>query len=413
MNRRNLRLYWLLLAGTLVACVTNHATLEKKPDTGHGASNAGGASGVAGGHGPLAGSAGQTAGSGGHADDEPPGTSVLTIVNGVVDAPRVALCFARVDADAESSVFGDPLSLAPLGYAQSLVLHEVPGADLAQDTLQPFVIAGELELIAGLSCPAAVERARLEELPTLAAATEPALGGVGGDGAGGAGGAGGESASGAAGEAAAGAAGAGGVAPVAVRSRLRVRGLPAIAAGTLNSGRSLLLVANGCMAGATYDGPNAELYCGAGYSERTPTLSAVLVSLSRQTAFDRVGMQVVHASLATGPIDVRSHAPFPVQDPGLSLAGRVVAGQVAPRPASVSNNVFDYGSARQYSLDVSASSGVLFSEGWLAVLARGGLTELSNSSTYALVLSGPRGDRKGVPELWNPPVLTAIAASPE
>ena len=407
MTRGDLGLCALMFLGSFAACVTNHEALEKKPDVGGGGAGRGGASGVSGSHGQLGGSGGDAASSGGHADDEPPGTSLLTIVNGVVDAPRVALCLAKVDTDANVVPFGDPLTEAPLDYAHSVVLHDVAGADLAEDTLQPFVIAGELELIAGMDCAAAIELAQNEEAATVAQAVSVAQAGAGagGDGSTGDGGASGESAGGSAGAAGAG--------PVAVRSRLRARGLPAISAGTLTQGRSLALVANGCMGGATYSDANAVSYCGDGYSERTPSLSAVLVSLSRQHSFDHVGLQVVHASLANSEIQVRVKPPFPSQESGFSIAGQLTQGQVAPRPASVVNTAFDLGSDRSYRVEVSAGGEALFSESWATVLENGGLTALANATTYALVLSGPRGDLKAVSDLWNAPALTVIAVDPQ
>ena len=162
MLRRGLWLGSLLFAGAFVACVTNHEALEKKP-AGRGGSGSGGTFASAGAPSNRGGSGGDGASSGGHADDEAPGASVLTIVNGVVDAPRIALCLAKVDADGDVTPLGSPLTDAPLEYGQSIVLREVDGVDFETDGLEPFAIAGELDLIAGLDCVAAIERARAEE----------------------------------------------------------------------------------------------------------------------------------------------------------------------------------------------------------------------------------------------------------
>ena len=411
MSRRVLWLCALAFGGAFTACVADHSALEKKPDVGGAGSEAGGASGASGGFAQIGGSGGVAANGGGHPDDEPPGTSVLTIVNGVVDAPRLALCFASVDADANVVPFGEPLGQAPLEYGQSLALREIPGADLAHDTLQPLVIAGELELIAGLDCAAAIAQARAEE--QLAVALEGAAGsddGVAGESSS-LGGARGEG--GAAGETGAAHGGTGGAAPVEVRARLRVRGLPAIPSGTLSAGRSLLLVANGCLGGATYHSSASVQYCGTGYSAGTPTVSAVLVSLSRLIAFQRVGMQLVNASLASAPVQLNARPPIPSTDAGISIASGVAAGQVAPRPATVLNSVFDYGSARNYRLELSSQGTAQFSFSWSAALALGGLTELADGATYAIVFSGPRGDLPAQPNLWNAPTLTVVAVEPE
>lgn len=150
----------LLLSGILGACETNHAALEKKP-TSAGEPGGGGSNGVAGSPAQIAG--GSPGQGGGHPDDEPPGSNVFTFLNGVVDAPSVVLCLAKVGADGGAVPFGDPLTDKPFEYGDNLVLKRVAGADLATDTLQPFIIAGELALIKGLGCEDAVARAQDEE----------------------------------------------------------------------------------------------------------------------------------------------------------------------------------------------------------------------------------------------------------
>jgi hypothetical protein len=418
MIRGRLGLGALFAAGLLASCVTNHAALEKKPGGGH-VAGFGGVGGASAGSGPTAGTGGDPVSGGGHADDEPAGTSRLTIVNGVVDAPSVAICLGKVDADGSVAVFGDPI--AELDYAQSITLGELAEVDAARDTVQPFLIAGDLTLIDGLDCAAAIDLARSAEAiaPPPAGGSQGGAAGESSEGApagatssaeGGAAGA--SNAAGAAGAGEAGEGGGSGAAP-AVRSALRVRGLPAIPAGTLNQGRSLALVANGCMGGASYSAMYAEKYCGAGYAVQSPTLSAVLVSLSRVVSFDRVGMQVVHASLATDAIQVDTIPAPPLPGSGVSIASNVVFGQVGPRPASVLNTADDLGSTRKFHVEVSSQGRVLFSEAWTRVLESGGLSELSATHTYALVLSGPRGDLDAVPKLWNGPALTAIAVDPD
>lgn len=364
------------------------------------------------GHPAVGGAGSSTGGGGGRPDDEPSGTSLLTFVNGVVDAPNVALCWARVAEDSTVTPFGE-LGEAPLEYGQSLPLTEIAGADFAKDTLEPFLIAGELDLIAGLDCAGAIALAQTEEASVAPSPTPGAgEGGAAGNasvGEGGSTASGGDSAQSDGGENGEG--GAGGSAG-AVRSRLRARGLPAIPAGTLNLGRSLLLAAEGCMGGGTYDGTNAALYCGTGYSVQQPTLSAVLVSLSRVVAFDHVGLQVVHASLGNGDIELRSLPPFPSQDTGFAIASGVTQGQVAPHPATVVNTADDLGVASLHRLEALGQPSTAFSQGWASSLANGGLDTLNGSSTYAIVLSGPRLDMKAVPELWNAPVLTVVSVEP-
>ncbi len=175
----------------------------------------------------------------------------------------------------------------------------------------------------------------------------------------------------------------------------------------------MLFVAQGCLGGATYDGASAAAYCGPGYDEKTPTVSAMLFSLSRVTSPNRVGLQVAQASLANGAIDVQATPPRSQTGTSVSIASAVSLGQLDPRPASVLSAVDDLGSAQEFVLAVSTQGRALFSEPWSRVLDNGGLKALENGRTYALVLSGPRGDLNSVPELWNGPELTAIAVDPE
>jgi hypothetical protein len=380
MTRADRWLRALLGAATLIGCVTDHDALEKKPGTGSGA---GGAPSSAGAPAQAGGAGAPEASGGGHADDEAPGTSVFTVINGLVDAPSVVLCWAKFDDAGSVTPFGNPLGGAPLAYGQSLVLAKIDGADVASETLQPIAIAGELDLIAGLDCAAAVTRAHDEE----AAAID-------GD-------------AGTANMADAGEVSDGGDDIAGLRPRLRARGLPAISAGTLSAGFSLLYVSTGCMGGATFTGKNATEYCGAGYTERAATASAVLVSLSRKTQPKLTGLQVVHASLATTEVDVSSRPPLST-GAGVVIASNVVEGQAAPRPALLSNAAVTYGVAKGYFVQVAPHSGVGASFDWSKALQGGGLTELTDGRTYALVLLGPRADHTEGTSLWNGSALTAI-----
>jgi hypothetical protein len=393
---------WIALAGAS-SCMTDHDALEKQPNQGTGAGGAGNAVGFAG-HAPISGGGNAVAGSA-HGDDEAPGASVLTLVHGVVDAPSIVVCFAKVGSDGSATPFGKPLSPAPLAYGQSVVLPAISGADLAVDTLQPFVIAGELDLISELDCAAAVELARTEE-----AAANPSTGA-------------GEAAGGSPGEAgAASAAGAAG-APAEAQARLRARGLPAIPPNTLNGGRSYALVAAGCMGGAGYSAAHAEDYCGQGYSERSPTVTEVFAALSRATSVSHVGLQLLHASLATDPISVSSVAAFPATDSPVSIAMNDAEGGLLPRPAYIAHAAFDYGSTRGFALQFVASredstqtnvqNVTLLTEPWTDVLALGGIPALEDGSNYTLVLIGPLADSKPGAAFWNRPAVTMVKSDPQ
>jgi len=396
----------LLLLGVLAACETDHAALEKKP-TSAAEAGGGGSNGVAGSPTQIAG--GSTGQGGGHPDDEPPGSNVFTFLNGVVDAPSVVLCLAKVSSDGGAVPFGDPLTDKPFEYGDNLVLKRVAGANLDTDTLQPFIIAGELSLVEGLGCEDAVARAQDEEAVAIDAnahAAEGAEAGAANDAGATSVTVGGQAAGGAAGGQATGG-GAGGAFPVEVPSRLRLRELPAIPAGTLSAGRSILYVATGCMGGFNFDAPSSAEYCGDGYSEKSPTVSGLLVSLSRRTLFGYAGMQFVHASLATQLVDVSSRPALPNADGGFTLVSNVRVGQLLPHSAILSHPASEFGVERSYNVAILGSGTVLTSEPWTAVLARGGVSALTDDVTYALVLVGPRADHNAT-KLWNPPAITLI-----
>jgi len=402
MARARVRLFALICysaCSALSACMTDHAALEKQPSPGGGAGGSGGVLGTAG-QPPAAGTGGQV-GTGGHPDDEAPGSSVLTIVHGVVDAPSVLVCWATVADDGTVTPFGKPLSRTPLEYGQSIVLPSITGADPASDVLEPFLLAGELDLVSGLDCAAAIERAQNEEAPSppSGAAGSGDLGAGGSAAEGGAAGSGEGGAAGAASE---------------PQPRLRARGLPAIPAGTLNGGRSYLLVASGCLGGTGFSAANAEAFCGTGYSEHQPTVTATFVALSRATSAADVGLQVMHASLATGPISVSSRpaSPSSAESP-ISIVRSDVPGGLLPRPAYIGHTAFDYGSARGYRLEVAQQSATLLIEAWADVLAQGGLSALEDGSNYALVLIGPRADLTAGPVFWNLPTVTVVPADPK
>src|SRR6186713_2446664 len=85
-----------MVASASGACTTNHDALARQPKAGSSSGGSAGASGFGSGG---FGNTGNQASQGGrpNPDDEPAGDDVLTIVNGVVDATSVRLCFARVD----------------------------------------------------------------------------------------------------------------------------------------------------------------------------------------------------------------------------------------------------------------------------------------------------------------------------
>ncbi|HEX6765773.1 MAG TPA: hypothetical protein VF103_09860, partial [Polyangiaceae bacterium] len=272
----------------LAACGRDHDGLALRNHASGGAAGStsiGGSGGSAGrARGGSGGSGSPTGGVGGKYV-EPKGRSVTTFFHGIVDAGPVVFCFARHD-DADPVLVGSPLPSGGLDYASSISLESVRGIDLESESVLPYVIAGELELVRGMDCEEAVEKAR-EEMAAVGALEL---------GAGGASGAGGE----------AGIGGAGGATEPPEPPRLRVGTLPEIPAGALAEGYSSLYVAVGCLGGPAFSDALSEEACGDGYSPSSPTLSGVLVTLSRTRAIGKLALQALHASLASSMLTVSS-----------------------------------------------------------------------------------------------------------
>ncbi|HET9959520.1 MAG TPA: hypothetical protein VFQ61_33745 [Polyangiaceae bacterium] len=374
--------------------------------------------------------------SGGRAPREPAGTSVVTFVHGIVDANDILVCFAAGSGD-ERRYLGDPAPKGGLSYGMTWVLPEqVVAAE--SETLQPVVLTGELELVAGLDCERAVARA-LEEQRTAdevkgeggagaqagaggsdggqrgsgdAGATGHALpsGGAAAEGAGGAG----------AGQAnvlelvlEGGAGGAGGAEGVTGAStpRLRVAALPAVPREEADSGQSQLFVATGCMGSPAYAGPLAERACGDAYTPRNPTVSGVWVTLSRAASPVRLGLQVVHASRANGTVQVWLASDDPSK-PWLRAAHAASYGTIEPRPANTSYSAAEYGiEDASYHLQVQQDSAVLFEDTWEDVLTRVDAERPLNGQNYTLVLIGPDFTLRSR-GFWNPPRVTWVVNDP-
>ncbi len=372
---RALLLALLLAAGAGNACTTNHDALARQPKAA--GSSGGGAGGSGFGTGGF-GNTGEQPSQGGrpNPDDEQPGANVLTIVNGVIDAPSVRLCFARVDENGETAeLAGAPLP--ELGYAASTVLTELDGLSLVDDVIQPWVIAGDLARIKKLDCTAAVALAQAEEAAVTPVAEDNPSGGA--------------SAGGAPGDGAAGENGGAGVPqmPPLEMPSLRARSLSALPAGTVNIGRSILMVLTGCIGGAAYTDRIETSACGDGYSPQAPTLQPIIVKLSRDLRFDKVGLQAVHASLPSGSLDIRASG-----DKGavsLVFASSVSFGSIEPRPADTRFTPVELGVARSnYGLQAVDGNGqVAYQEAWSDVLKVSGIDEIVAARTYTAIFLGP------------------------
>jgi len=447
---------WLGAALVGVACHQDHSALAKRdrpPD--HGVAGSGGVAVTIAG---AAGAVGAGAAEGGSAliPDEPAGDDVLTLGHGVVDAPRVFFCFARVEDGERSATPTSPLPEQGLAFGGLLSLDTLPGVDPATDEFVVTVVAADPTELEGLSCDEAIERAEqlaasqppLDGRPAGAAgaggeAGPTEFGGAAGSGvrfgAGGAGDAGGLAEAGGrdggggvgpGGFAVAGAAGAhalglpGGVAgaggaagreepevPLIPPPAVRVHDLVRVPAGTLTAGRSTLLIARGCLGGGTtLSSDRQEEICGAGYRPAYPTLAPVFTALSRIAEPDRVGIQVVHAASFDREDDSLTLSLRADTGAAVELARNVSPGAIAP-PRPAFEALASFGEAPDAALlevyPRNATVPVL-AQAWGDARARSDVGPTAVGQSYAIVVVGPGLRRDQGMGWWNPPTLSVV-----
>lgn len=359
----------LALSFGLGGCTTDHDALALKPNGGNGGGGAGGSAGVSG-----TGNVGGQPATGGrpNPDVEPAGDNVLTIVNGIVDAENVRLCFARVIDEGETSELEGDL-MPELAYGATEVLPELPGFSFTDDAIEPWVVAGDLSLVEGLDCQAAVELAQAEEAKvTPDAEAEP---------------------------------------PEELEEpALRARSVAVLPAGTVDIGRSILLVLSGCIGGTAYTDELETAVCGDDYSPASPTLQPIVVKLSRQHRSDTVGLQALQASVATASLDVRSSG-----DSGrvsLVFASSVSFGAIEPRPAETRYSVSELGVDTGYTLQAVDERGeVALEQPWNDVLSSSGLNGVTFGRTYTAIFLGPNPviHKRG---WWNAPAFALVDNDP-
>ncbi|HVY26932.1 MAG TPA: hypothetical protein VHB79_10280 [Polyangiaceae bacterium] len=366
-------------------CTTNHDALARQPTAGSSGGGAGGSSGF--GFGGFGNTGDQPQGGRNNPDMEPAGDNVLTIVNGAIDASSVALCFARVSEGGETvELVGSPLPELP--YAASTVLTAIDGLSLIDDEIQPFVIAGDLSRIKKLDCAGAVDLAQTleaEVTPTDVPAAE------------GTGGAGGE--------------GGAGPAPMLEKPVLRARALAALPAGTVNIGRSILMVLTGCLGGAYYSDKLQTSACGGDYAPDAPNIAPIAMTLSRDVRFDKVGLQGVHASPATGRVDLRVTGDRGATS--LVFAPNLDFGTIGPRPADTRFSPIELGADNPtYGLQaLDENANVMSQEAWSDIYEGSGITTLVAAHTYTAILLGPDPllVKKG---WWNESVFALVQNDP-
>lgn len=270
---------------------------------------------------------------------EPEGPPKLRVLNGINDYDAIRVCFVPYPSGPEV----DPWPSSPSGLAFGKVLAIEPPSSIGPPgaDVQPFVIAGDLSVIAGKSCSEA-----------LALATPS--GGAGGSGGSGAGGSGGG-----------GAGGSGGGAPDA--PPIVVSAMPVIPAQVFEAEKSLLLAFFGCIGGPDHVDGTEGLGCGFSFTPATPTANLTLVAMSRITEPDRIALQFVHASAAMQPSDVRVTPGFDnVVD--VPVAKALALGGLGPKPPFTGLSRADYGSLPKVNIktfapnDTTATSTLLLQD---------------------------------------------------
>ncbi len=376
------------------ACGKDHSGLARTDGPRGGAAGSTSSGGTGGTSGSGRGGSGQAGSAmGGTAGKyvEPPGRSVTTFFHGIVDAERVTFCFAG-HGDGDPELVGDPIPAGGLAFAQSIALESIRRIDLEAEAVLPYVIAGDLELIDGMSCDEAVAAAEAEMRAVGALSL----------GAGGESGAGGE----------AGGGGAGGASEPPTPPRLRVSTLPEIPAGALAEGYSSLYVALGCLGGPAFAHPLEEEACGDGYAPDAPNASAVLVTLSRTTAFGKLALQALHASLASRTITVSSAPPDIAVETSVPIVYDLRRGALLPRQPSTQLSITDYRlTLPGWKVQTSDQGTVEGSEPWPDVLERAGIDAFEAGRGYTLVVVGPRGNLT-TSGFWNPPAIGVVDNDP-
>jgi hypothetical protein len=379
-------------AAVPLACGRNHDGLALKPDPtgGSGGSGVGGTGGSGAephaGRGGL-GVGGSATGGFGAKPSEPQGRSVTSFFHGIVDAERVAFCFARHD-EAEPVLVGEPRPEGGLAYTSSFAVESIRGIDLSTTPVLPYVIAGELDLVDDLNCEQAVQLAR-DEMSAVTAA--PGAGGAGGEAGGGGNG--------------------GTTEPPG--PRLRVATLPEIPTGALADGYSSLYVAVGCLGGdAALVHALDDEACGRGYTPSAPTASAVLVTLSRAHAAGKLALQALHASLALPALTVSSAPPDTAVQASVPVAYNLQRGVISPRQPSTQLTLGDFGvELPGWRAQASIDGTVVISNRWNFVLGRAGIDAFEAGRGYTLVAVGPRGDI-GARGFWNPGAIGLVDNDP-
>jgi hypothetical protein len=346
---------------SFTSCITDHDQLAKQSgnetDTATGVVGSGGVGGTA----PLL-DGGQSTGGAFTASNttgpmfefDEDGPDELTLIHGQVDAERIAFCFAPVEEGVPGRPKGEPFPAGGLEFGHHVTTSTPGGLSFENDSIQPIVLAGDLESIAGEDCADAVARASW---------VDSSVGAIG----------------------AAGAAGAGGIG-----DGLHAMALPQLPSGSLTLGRRYLLAVVGCMTSAENAGVDYAGRCGVPRSWRAPTLAPVLVTASRETRSDRVGLQVLHASAGSDPIALEVFASSVGDSPALRIATDLVFGELFPPTPNLNMTADELGARTGGNVHVFHNGARALQVSWSELAEAADIDELNDGESYVLVLLGPR-----------------------
>ncbi len=369
------------------------------------------------------------------------GPSTLTIVHGVSDSPTIAICFARVSTGL--TFVGDPFPPGGLSFGQSVPALAVPGFDFETDAVQPVVIAGNLALVAGMSCEQAI--AEIERI-TLELADAGAVGDAGGDAStpdasmmtdaafdggidagattDGASFDSGSDATASSDATVSDAATDGGIAdaapdallppppPPPVAPPIRALGMAILPGGTFTGGKNFLFVPTGCLGGPAFTSSVDQIVCGPGYSATSPTLRPVVVSMSARTSPNRLGLQVLNAAATPDRLKVESVP----NGSGITIeiVDELVSGAIGPASPMDDFPRDSFGTPiTESSIEVGLSNATTaqLMVPWADVLDRGDLTSVANETGYTLVVIGPRAGLSAG-SWWNGSTVTIVPNVP-
>jgi hypothetical protein len=407
----------LLLACTVPACTTNHDGLAAQIDPGGaGGTKAAGSGGVGTGGGYVVPPDGQAPSSGGAptAVDGGPtdnGPKTLTFLHGVVDSPWVAFCFASTGANGAPVFAGAPVPSGGLDYGHSFAVSAIGGVPVGTADLRPYLVAAASSSVVGAaSCAAlvangshvtasAVRHAELADASftgpldattSLDASSDAASDAAKLDGGH---------------EDAATNSDAG---PVPIPD-VRITALPLVPTAAFAASRSYLLALGGCIGGPGVSDPSQQSVCGEGYAPDNPSLTEIVVELSRVTRSGHVGVSLLGAS----PALRFSTLVLVPASPGdaIAVAENVGTGAlrpVSPDTANVASDFTTGAPTAQIQLSTEGSADVIYGKPWAPTLVAGGLTGLENGRNYTLVVVGPYPGF-AARRWWNDPLVTIVA----